>query len=138
MADLIFRNESYAIVGAAMEVYNELGNGFLESVYQEAMEIELGLRGIPFSSQQELFIFYKGRRLKKHFMPDLLCYNGIIVDLKAIERLTSGDIAQMQNYLNGMKFELGLLINFGARSNLEYKRVVLTESRLRKPENTPT
>lgn len=138
MSELIYKDEVYAIIGAAMEVYNELGNGFLESVYQETMEIELGLRGISFSSQHELFLYYKGRRLKKHFIPDLLCYNGVVVDLKAIERLTSVEIAQMQNYLNGMRFELGLLINFGARSSLECKRVVLTRSGSSRPENSLT
>ena len=132
MAELIYKEEAYAIIGAAMEVYNELGPGFLEAVYQEAMEIELGLRGIPFSSQQELVIYYKGRPLKKKYTPDLLCYDKIVIDLKAIERLTANDHAQLHNYLNGTKYQLGLLINFGAQDNLEYKRIAYTEARIGK------
>lgn len=136
MTELIYRNEAYAIIGAAMEVYNQLGCGFLESVYQEALEIELESRGIPFNSQQEFLLYYKGRQLKKYFKPDLVCYEKIIVDLKAIERLTSGDIAQMQNYLNGTKLELGLLINFGARSGLESKRIILGRGRIQSNSDT--
>lgn len=132
MAELIYKEEAYAIIGAAMEVYNELGPGFLEAVYQEAMEIELGVRRIPFSAQQELILYYKGRPLKKTYKPDLLCYDKIVIDLKAIEHLTVNDHAQMHNYLNGTKYELGILINFGARENLEYKRIAYTEARLGK------
>ncbi len=127
MAGLLYKDEVYAIVGAAMDVYNELHSGFLEAVYQEAFEIEMGLRGIPFKAQQELYIYYKGRRLKKTYTPDLYCYDKIVVDLKAIERLTPIDFAQMRNYLKGSRFEVGLLLNFGSQNNLEYKRVVLTK-----------
>lgn len=116
-----------------MEVYNEMGFGYLESVYQETLEIELSQRSIPYDSQKDLYIKYKGRQRKRFFTPDLLCYGKIVVDLKAIERLTTTDIAQMQNYLNGTKFELGLLINFGARSGLEYKRVILSRGRIQNP-----
>lgn len=136
MTELIYREEAYAIIGAAMEVYNQLGYGFLESVYQESLEIELELRGIPFNSQQEFLLYYKERQLKKFFKPDLICYGKIIVDLKSIERFTSGDLAQMQNYLNGTRLELGLLINFGARNGLEYKRVILGRGRIQTNNDT--
>ncbi|MBI4673832.1 MAG: GxxExxY protein [Chloroflexi bacterium] len=138
MAEIILKEEAYAIIGAAMEVYNELGPGFLEAVYQEAMEIELGLRGIPFSSQQELVIYYKKRPLKKRYVPDLFCYDKIVVDLKATERLVPNDHAQLHNYLNGTKHPLGILINFGMRDNLEYKRIAYTESQVgRRPRYSP-
>jgi GxxExxY protein len=132
---LIYKDEAYAIVGAAMEVYNELGPGFLEAIYQEAMELEMTLRGIPFKPQQDLFIYYKGHQLKKKYTPDLFCYNKIVVDLKAVERLTPIEFAQMHNYWCGTQFELGLLINFAAKNNLEYKRIALSEKRYqyRKP-----
>lgn len=132
MADILFKEESYALIGAAMEVYNELGPGFLEAVYQEAMEIEMGARGVPFSSQQPLIIYYKGHTLKQSYTPDLFCFGKIVVDLKAIERLTYNDHAQLHNYLNGTKYELGILINFGARDNLEYKRIAYSEARIGK------
>lgn len=127
MTELLYKEEIYAIVGAAMEVYNELGPGFLEAVYQEALEIEMTTRGIPFKPQQEMPIFYKGQRLTKTYKPDLYCYDKIVVDLKAIERLTPIDVAQLHNYLMGTKYQLGLLLNFGAKSNLEYKRYILSD-----------
>lgn len=114
------------IVGAAMEVYNHLGPGFLEAVYQQALEIELASCSIPFRPQQELAIYYKNHRLRKVYVPDLFCFDKIIVDLKALDRLTSIEFAQMKNYLKGTKFQLGLLLDFGAPNSLEYKRVILT------------
>lgn len=126
MADLLYKEEVYAIVGAAMAVYNELGPGFLEAVYQEALEIELEARGIPFKPQQELYIYYKGRRLKKTYTPDIFCFDKIVVDLKAIERLSPVEYAKMKNYLKGTKFQLGVLLNFGAADSLESKRVILS------------
>ncbi len=126
MTELLCKEEVYAVVGAAMEVYNELGSGFLEAVYQEALEIELTLRGIPFEAQKELAIFYKGRRLKKTYAADFLTFGKIIVEIKAIDRLTSGDEGQRLNYLSATGLEVGVLINFGAKSNLEWKRMVET------------
>lgn len=126
MAEMIYKEEAYAIFGAAMEVYNDLGPGFLEAVYQEALEIEMETRGIPFKSQQELHIYYKGRKLKKTYIPDLFCYDKIVVDLKAIDRLTPVEYAKMKNYLKGTKFQLGLLLNFGHDDSLETKRIIHT------------
>src|SRR5215207_2650084 len=100
MTDLIYKEEVFAIVGAAMEVHNVLGPGFLEAVYQEALEIEFATRQIPFSAQHELRIDYKGRYLKKTYFADFFAYNDIIIEIKAMERLTSREIAQLLNYLN--------------------------------------
>ncbi len=126
MAELLCRAEVYAIVGAAMEVYNVLGSGFLEAVYQDALESELTSREIPFESQKELAIFYKGRRLKKTYTADFLTFGQVIVEIKAIDRLTSGDEGQVLNYLSATGLQVGVLINFGAKSNLEWKRLVET------------
>lgn len=126
MKGLIFKDEVYAVIGAAMEVYNELGNGFLEAVYQEAFEIELTERGIPFISQKLLPLYYKAQKLKKEYKADIVAYERIVVELKAQERLTKNDESQLLNYLNATKFQVGVLINFGAANNLEWKRMVLT------------
>ncbi len=128
MVELVCRQEVYAIVGAAMEVYNELGSGFLEAVYQEALEIEMTERGIPFESQKVLAICYKGRSLKKTYAADFLCFGGIIAEIKAIDRLTSGDQGQLLNYLKATGIQVGVLINFGAKNNLEWKRMVRTQA----------
>jgi GxxExxY protein len=124
MTDLLLKDEVYAIIGAAIEVHRELGPGFLEAVYQEAMELELHARNIPFEAQKPLTIMYKEHRLKKEYTPDLLCYEQIIVDLKAIERLSSKDEAQVLNYLKATRLRVGLLINFGSYGKLEWKRLV--------------
>lgn len=124
MTDLLFKDEAYAIVGAAMEAYNQLGPGFLEAVYQEALEIELSERGVPFASQKELCVLYKGRPLKKTYTADLICYEKIIVELKAIDRLTGKDMAQLLNYLKATGLRVGLLINFGNAEKLEWERRV--------------
>ena len=107
-----------------MEVYNHLGPGFLEAVYQEALEIELEMRGIPFESQRMLVLYYKDRRLKKEYKPDFLCYEQIIVELKAIEKLTRSDEAQIINYLTATRLKVGVLLNFGSPEKLEWKRFV--------------
>jgi len=124
MPELLYKEEAYAIVGAAMEVYNTLGSGFLEAVYQEALEIELAERSIPFESQKELYVYYKGRRLERTYAADVVAFGKIIVDLKALDRLTSREEAQLLNYLKATGIELGLLINFGAAGKLEWKRMI--------------
>ena len=116
---------TYSIVGAAMEVHSQLGAGFLESVYQEALERELMSRGIPFASQVELPIMYKGERLMTMFRSDLVCYHEVIVELKSIKTLTNIDEAQLLNYLKATGLKRGLLLNFGA-NRLEVKRMILT------------
>lgn len=125
MSDLLFKDEVYAIVGAAMEVHNELGIGFLEPIYQEAMEIELSSRSIPFVPQQEIQIRYKDRELTKTYKVDFLIFNEIIVEIKAIDGLSGREESQLLNYLKATGLELGLLINFGG-NKLEWKRMVRT------------
>ena len=116
-------HQTYQIIGAALEVHSELGRGFLEPVYQEALELELDDRGIPFRSQVEMPVFYKGRKLKAHYRPDFVCYEEIIVELKALTRLGDGEWAQVMNYLKAGHRERGPLINFGSKS-LEHKRFI--------------
>lgn len=124
MADLILKNEVYQIVGAAFDVYNELGNGYLEAVYQEAMEYELQLRGVPFVSQAKLQIRYKDVLLSKYYVADLICYSSVLVELKSAESLTNVDEAQVINSLKATGLKVGLLANFGAKDDLKYKRLV--------------
>lgn len=134
MAELIYKNEVFAIVGAAMDVYNHIGPGFGEAIYQDAMEIEVESRNIPNNPQQDIYIFYKGQKLKSFFKPDLICYEKIVVELKALDRLTTREETQLLNYLKATGLPVGLLINFGAEGNLEWKRMVLTSE---KPVRTP-
>ena len=125
MDTLLFREEVFKIVGAAIEVHIELGNGFLEPVYQRSLEIELGLRKIQFEPQKRLQIFYKGIDLNKEYVPDFVCFDKIIVEIKALDRLTSIEASQLLNYLKATGLKVGLLINFGSKGKLEWKRFVL-------------
>jgi GxxExxY protein len=124
MTELLFKEEVYAIVGAAIEVHRELGSGFLEAVYQEALEIELQERNIPFQSQTELNIVYKGRILEKKYNPDFLCFQEIIVEIKALDQLSGKEESQILNYLKASGKRVGLLINFGSTGKLEWKRYI--------------
>jgi len=125
MDELLYKDEVFAIVGAAIEVHKELGNGFLEPIYQESLEIELALRKIPFVAQERLHLFYKGVELKKQYIPDFVFFGKIIVEIKALDRLTNIEIAQLINYLKATKLRVGLLINFGSVRRLEWKRFVV-------------
>lgn len=125
MPELILKDEVYAVAGAAMEVYYNLGSGFLEPVYQEAMEIEMSLRQIPFEPQKCLKLFYKDVELRKEYFADFVCYGQIIVEIKAINQLTNIEEAQIINYLKITKTHVGMLINFGSRPKLEWKRYVI-------------
>ena len=124
--ELLLKDEVYQIVGAAMEVSNQLGCGFLEAVYQEALEIELDERKIPHVAQKRLEIFYKGRLLNKEYIADFLCHDRIVVEIKAIKAITGIEEAQILNYLKATKLPLGLVFNFGA-PQLEWKRYVNTK-----------
>jgi GxxExxY protein len=126
MSDLIYPDESYAILGACFEVYNEQGCGFHEPVYHDCLEIELGLRKIPFVHEPPLALSYKGIPLKRPYTPDFICWNKLILELKACEKLCDEHVAQVLNYLNASGLELGLLINFGHYPKLEYKRIART------------
>jgi GxxExxY protein len=122
--NLIHKNITGKIIGLAMEIYNQLGRGFLESVYEEAFVYELELNKINFKRQEPMDVYYKGKRIKQ-FVCDLLVEDRVIVELKAIKKIADSDIAQTINYLNAAKYEIGLLINFGAES-LEFKRLIKT------------
>lgn len=123
--NLILKKEAYAIIGACMEVYNNLGAGFLESVYQESLAIEFNLRELPHISQPNVSISYKERLLELAFRPDFTCYDQIIVELKAVSVLTGDHRAQVLNYLNATSYRLGLLVNFGQHPDLRWERLVL-------------
>src|SRR5262245_25877719 len=124
MEELIYKDEVYAIVGAAIEVHRVLGPGFLEGVYQEALQIELQMRGIPHEPQRKLRIVYKDRVLEKFYVADFACYDCIMVELKAEKQLTGVDESQILNQLKATKLRVGLLINFGSVGRLEWKRFV--------------
>lgn len=129
MTELVYREECYKIVGACFEVYNDKGCGFLESVYQECMEIEFDYQQLPFVPRQALRLFHRGKELKRKFIPDFICYENIIVELKAVGQLTDQHRSQVLNYLNATGFQLGLLVNFGSYPNLEWERLVHTDKR---------
>lgn len=123
MADILFKNESYMIIGACMEVHKKLGSGFLESVYSEALELELKKVGIPYEKEKKLPVYYDDKVLNKYFRADFVCYNSIILELKATKFLIESDHRQTVNNVKATKFKLGLLINFGTPS-LTYIRIV--------------
>ena len=111
---LIYPEECYAIRGAIFEVYHELGNGFREEVYQQCLEREFTARGIQFDAKRELKIFYKGEPIEKTYIPDFVCYDKIIVEIKAVDALSPEHRSQLMNYLKLTKLKLGLLVNFGS------------------------
>jgi GxxExxY protein len=121
---LLYKEESFAIRGAIFEVYREMGCGFLEAVYQECLEKELGLRGIPFIAQQDLKLMYKGEPLERTYKPDLICYDSIILELKAVKEISDEHRAQLHNYLKATGMKLGLLANFGHYPKVEIERIV--------------
>ena len=124
-----FKDETYNIIGAAMEVHNILGHGFLEGVYHDALLVELRKRKIPFENEVPLPVVYKGVLLSKSYIADIICYKKIVVELKALSGLTSDHDSQLLNYLKASGFEIGLLFNFGT-SSLEYKRLIWSPNTL--------
>ena len=123
--DDLYSKEGYALMAAAFEVHNEQGGGLAEEVYQESVELELGDQGIPFVPKQELVIYYKGRQLKKRYVPDLYVHDGIVVELKAVSALAPEHEAQLINYMRIAKKRVGYLINFGPIKGVEWKRFVI-------------
>jgi GxxExxY protein len=134
MSEIVYKQESYKIIGACFEVYKNKGFGFTEPVYQECLAIEFSLQEIPFLPQPELELEYKGRFLTQTFRPDFICYGAIIVEIKALASLIDVHRAQVLNYINATKFNLALLINFGHFPKLEYERIANTKQRV---SNTP-
>ena len=119
---MLYKNESFRIIGAALEVHKVLGCGFIEAVYQEALEEEFKKRGIPYEREKELTIDYKGKLLSKTFRADFICYDKIILELKAVSDFTNDHHAQIYSYLKASRMDLGILINFG-KANLDYIRI---------------
>ncbi len=122
--ELVYKQEAFELIGACFEVYNEMGSGFLEDVYQEALQDELNRRILPFIAKPKLEIRYKGRLLTKKYEPDIVAWSKIIVELKAVSGLTDEHRAQVHNYLKASSFRLGLLVNFGKAKELQYERIV--------------
>jgi GxxExxY protein len=122
--NLLHKEKTYQIIGAAMEVHNELGCGFLEPVYQEAFELELQIQNIPYEREKLLGIVYKNRLLKKTYSADFVCFGNIIVELKALSSITTDNVSQTLNYLKATGMELGIILNFGSKS-LQHKRLIL-------------
>ena len=133
MDNFLYKDETYQIIGACFEVYNEKGCGFLEPVYQECLGIELNTRGIPFESHQPIKLDYKGQPLKKMYEADFVCFGNIIVEIKAVSSLNDEHRAQLLNYLNATGMGVGLLVNFGHHPKLEYERLVYTETAKARP-----
>lgn len=123
----MLEDEGYRLMGAAFEVHNQLGYGMAEEIYQQSLEIELSLRGIPFQSKLELPAYYKNQLLAAHYRPDLTVYGAIVVELKAISELTSDHEAQLFNYMRLARQQIGYLINFGRKKELQWKRFALTD-----------
>ncbi len=124
--ELLFRDEVYRIIGACVSVHKEKGHGFTEPVYQDSLEIELEFLSIPFDRQRNYQLFHRERPLRHTYTPDLLCFDKIIVELKAAKCLTDEHRAQLLNYLKVTRLQLGLLVNFGSHPRLEWERIVLT------------
>ena len=122
--EIVFREESYRIMGACFEVYKEKGNGFLEAVYQECLAIELGEQSIPFIEHPKRCLDYKGRELRQKYEPDFLCFDTVILEIKAVKNLADEHRSQIINYLKSTGKELGILINFGHYPKIEYERFV--------------
>ena len=125
--EILFKEESYKIIGACMKVHRGLGSGFLEAVYEEALKKEFIKSEIPFKSQVKLKVFYEGEQLKKYYIADFICYDTIIIEIKAVSQMPLIFYSQLNNYLTATKKELGMLINFG-QSSLIYKRILNTKS----------
>jgi GxxExxY protein len=125
--EILFRDKAFAVIGACMAVHKDKGNGFIEPVYQDALEIELELSGIPFDPQRNYPIQDRGRELKHTYTPDLLCFGKIIVELKAVKALTDEHRAQVLNYLKVTRHNLGLIVNFGSHPRLEWERIILSQ-----------
>jgi len=124
MAELVLKEECYQVMGACFEVYKELGCGFVEPVYQESLQLELALQSIPFEAQERLKLKYKGSILEQYYIPDFICIDQIILEIKAVSDLCDNHRAQVHNYLKATGYRLGLLVNFGHYPKVEWERIV--------------
>jgi len=131
----IYKDEGYQFMGAAFEVYNDRGYGLAEEIYQECLEIELEIRGISFRPKEEIKCFYKGRPLKKRYVPDLFVFGCLVVELKAVTELAPEHEAQLINYMRISQQPVGYLVNFGHKGTLEWKRFILSELIAQTPQN---
>ena len=120
---ILYKEESFKIIGACMKVHSSLGSGFLEAVYEEAIEKEFDIQKIPYKKQVKLELYYNDQKLKKHYRADFVCYDNIVLEIKAVSQIPSAFFAQLKNYLKCTNMELGMLINFGT-SSLTYKRII--------------
>ena len=126
--DVLYKDECYRIMGACFEVYKEKGCGFVEPVYQECLTLELAMRGVAFAEQVELSLQYKGRQLQQTYRPDFICFDKIIVEIKAVSKIANEHRAQVHNYLKATGHRLGLLVNFGHHPKVEWERIVRERS----------
>ena len=124
MVEVVLKEESYEIVGACFEVYNAMGCGFLEAVYQECLSIEFSNQAIPFKAQVPLELSYKDQLLQQKYIPDFICFDKVILEIKALKDLCDEHRAQVHNYLKATGYRLGLLVNFGQHAKLQYERIV--------------
>lgn len=123
--EIVYKEESYRIMGACFEVYREMGCGFVEPVYQECLELELSFQGLVFQPQAELNLRYKGRPLTRKYIPDFILFDKIVLEIKTVTALTDEHRSQVHNYLKATGFRLGLLVNFGHYPKVEYERIVV-------------
>lgn len=122
----LYSKEGYELVGMAMNVYNEMGGGLLEEIYQQCLEIELSVNSVPFDSKKQLSIFYKDRKLDKLYIPDIFAYDGIILELKSVAKILPEHEAQLLNYMRISKTHVGYIVNFGNTEKLDWKRYVIS------------
>jgi GxxExxY protein len=132
----MFKEEGYRLMGAFFEVYNQLGYGMAEEIYQQSLEIEMALQGIPFQSKHSLTAFYKNQALDTCYIPDLFVFGGIVVELKAVAELVSEHEAQLFNYMRIARQPVGYLINFGHKGELQWKRFILSDLHEKDTRNT--
>jgi GxxExxY protein len=125
MSKLLYEKETYSILGACFEVYKQMGCGFLEDVYQECLSYELADRNIPFREQEQLILTYKARQLKKRFVPDFICFESVILEIKAVQTIVDQHKTQVLNYLHATKNPVGLLVNFGHYPQVQHVRFVI-------------
>ena len=128
MTQYLYKKETYDIIGAAITVYNDLGPGFLEAIYQDALEIELKFSQVPFASQQPLQVFYRGHQLKHEYIADIICHERILLELKAVKEIHDAHLAQVMNYLKATGLALGYVINFGSQEKLQWQRVFISDN----------